>query len=118
STMGSGVLKHFRVTFDPVRHRVRFLREGGDLIDFQPPPRFGLTFAHGRQGFVVSKVVPGSQAAKTGIRAGDVLLHINGQPASALTESALQNILRTAEDLTMKLSREGYPYLCVVREKP
>ena len=52
----------------------------------------GLQIAYNRAGEAVVSVVPGSSAAEAGIRAGDVLLAIDGQPIPPM--SSRLNLLR------------------------
>jgi len=49
----------------------------------------------GSQGQVVVRIVPGSAAAKAGFVPGDVILSVNGQPASSA--NALEQILESAQ---------------------
>jgi len=53
-------------------------------------------------------VKPGEPAAQAGIRAGDVILAVNGQPTDSVT--ALQSVLATlkpGDQVRVRLSRAG-----------
>jgi Do/DeqQ family serine protease len=62
------------------------------------------------QGALVSQVVEGSPAAKAGIRTGDVITSVNGQPVKSNSE--LRNtigLLRVGDKLDVGLVRDGKP---------
>jgi serine protease Do/serine protease DegQ len=61
-------------------------------------------------GAVVSQVTPGSPAEKAGVRAGDVVTLLNGQPVRG--SSDLRNkvgLMRIGEKVTLNLMRDGKP---------
>ena len=60
------------------------------------------------QGAVISKVVKDSPAEKAGLRAGDVVISVNGKPVT--TSSELRNsigLLPVGETVTMDVIRDG-----------
>ena len=62
------------------------------------------------RGALVSQVIEGSPAEKAGIRAGDVITSVNGQPVKSNAE--LRNaigLLRVGEKVEIGLLREGKP---------
>jgi len=92
--LGEEILKRFNVTFDYAGKRMLLEKARGfdaafevDMsglaIDWQPD-----------SSATVRTVLPGSAAAAADIRAGDVLLSIDGQPLSALGEDGLRKALR------------------------
>lgn len=64
---------------------------------------FGLRAAAG--GPQVGAVLDGSPATRAGLRPGDLLRTVNGQPAAGLTPSAVWGLLRQAPAAELELSR-------------
>lgn len=62
------------------------------------------------QGAVVAQVIEGSPAARAGVRAGDIVLAVNGQPVRSANE--LRNaigMMRRGSTAQLDLLREGRP---------
>lgn len=62
------------------------------------------------QGALVSQVVEGSAAEKAGIKAGDIITAVNGQPVKSAAE--LRNhigLMRVGESVDLALLRDGQP---------
>jgi hypothetical protein len=102
--IGSGVLKRFKVTFDYSGQRLFFEPNGGnaqgDTYD-----RSGLWINSTEGGYRVDAVVAGSPAVQGGLSVGDVIVAIDGKPASALPLSDLRDLLRdSAPGTVMRLS--------------
>lgn len=126
---GSAVMQHFTVTIDQRNARIRLTRSGPDAITLGSPMsgpgpsraggaapasgeprRVGIAFAFsgGPGGKVqVNMVVPGSLGERAGLRAGDVLLELDGKAASTLTEAALGEILRAWREVPVVVERDG-----------
>ncbi|MHC5828769.1 MAG: PDZ domain-containing protein, partial [Nostoc sp.] len=70
-------------------------------------PNSGLSVTEDK-GVLVVKVVPNSPAAKAGIRAGDVIQKLGGQPVT--DASSVQKVVENSHvgsDLRMELRRNG-----------
>jgi PDZ domain len=81
--LGNGLLRRFRVTFD--RRRQRLLLTPGAL--FNVPYDYdltGLTIVPTGRAFAVGRVAFGTIAASAGLRAGDVLVEMDGRPVAGL----------------------------------
>jgi len=110
--IGSGLLKRFAVTFD-YQDQVMYLK----LLD--PPPadaghfdRSGLWINAADAGFTVTEVAAGGPAEVAGIRKGDVVTAINGQPARIEELSDARTLLRSlpaGSTVELKLLRAGAP---------
>jgi hypothetical protein len=91
--IGSGVLKRFTVTFDYTGGRIFFepnaRNSAGDPYD-----RSGIWINAGSSGYRVDGVVTGSPAALAGIEVDDVIVAVDGRPASALALTDLRDLLR------------------------
>ncbi|TAH36873.1 MAG: PDZ domain-containing protein [Planctomycetota bacterium] len=107
ANLGYEVLKPFALTFDPKNRLLRVQRAGEGPLELRvPPPRFGLMLAPGEDSVRVDSVVAGSRAEKTGLKAGDVLLQVNGRDAGELAESGeLGALLGSGGPVTLKLRR-------------
>lgn len=74
-------------------------------------PAFGIHGVLGRhrsEGVMVEYVIPGSVAAKVGLRPGDVLLTLAGKPIHSLEDiRTVFNGLRTGQKLDATFSRKG-----------
>ena len=68
----------------------------------------GVDLAAGPNGLVVTRVLPGTPASGAGIRTGDVILAINGEPATSM-RSVVQRMRATepGAELTIRLRRDG-----------
>jgi len=83
SSLGGGILSHFTVTFDQ-RHNEVFLQcDAADALRVPPLRGTGLSFRKTPAYWKVVGVVPGSPAEAAGVRQGDLVTRINGEPATA-----------------------------------
>lgn len=76
-------------------------------------PEFGAWFAEGPNGYSVKMVLNGSEAAKAGLRKGDVVVSVDGEPFQPIAslrdrvgKTATLSIRRSSEDLTAKIKIE------------
>ncbi|MBV9775271.1 MAG: aspartyl protease family protein, partial [Gemmatimonadetes bacterium] len=106
--VGSRVLREFTVTLDQ-RHRVLRLERPGRAEVAPPPALRSMGFrSQVRQGKrVVLDVVPGSEAERAGIRAGDEVVSLDGGPATALVGAAWNDRAQAGAPLTLVLRRDG-----------
>lgn len=89
-SVGNGILMRFAVTFD----------FPGEFLYFETTPRTGkpdtfdragLWIERGDKGFEVIHAVEGGPAAAAGVKAGDVIVAIDGRPWGGVSLSALRN---------------------------
>jgi hypothetical protein len=79
--LGNGLLRRFRVTFD--RRRQRLLLTPGGLFDVPYDYDLtGLTIVPTGRTFAVGRVAFGTIAWSAGLRAGDVLMAMDGRPVA------------------------------------
>jgi hypothetical protein len=100
SSIGGEVLRHFCVTFDPPRNQVTFFRDTPAVIAPVARRSIGLSFTKTPAYWRVVGVVPGSPAASAGIRRGDLVARINGEPVSAWPLQRLEALTLRAGEIT------------------
>jgi hypothetical protein len=100
SSIGGEILKNFCVTFDPPRNNVTFFRDTTATIATSPRRSTGLSFTKSPAYWRVAGIVPGSPAEEAGIRPGDLVARINGEPVSAWPLQRLDTLVRRAAEIT------------------
>jgi predicted aspartyl protease len=111
SNLGYGVLRHFRLTFDQQAGLVRFEKAQPGPVTFKGRRGTGMLIAPPVEGRPeVASVTPGSPADRAGVRVGDVLVAIGGEPPDASGFGALRERLEGAKGLEITLERDGAPY--------
>jgi predicted aspartyl protease len=99
-SLGSGVLKHFAVTFDPRHQRMTLRRDASSPVQIAAQRSVGLGFVRGATDWRVAAVVPDTPAGALDIRVGDRCVRINGEPASHWPLERYQSLLRTSQVVT------------------
>lgn len=106
ANVGSELLRALTVTIDKRNERVRLVSDGRP-ISSSGRPRIGLLSAGVREGRMeIDGVAPGSPAEKAGLRAGDAILKINGEPVAPMKPGDVAMALR-ASPLRLTLLRDG-----------
>jgi hypothetical protein len=93
--VGFGLMRQFAVTYDLPNDALyfeRYLNFGApDVVD-----RGGLWLERGATGFDVVDVVAGGPAAAAGLKAGDVIVEVNGYPWAQIQLPSVRELLRSA----------------------
>ncbi len=103
SSLGGEVLRHFAVTFDQARGRVTFYRDSTAPIESPARRSAGLSFAKTPAYWRVDHVIPGSPAAAAGIKGGDLVVRINGEPVERWDLVRYEDVTRTASRIEFTL---------------
>lgn len=107
---------------EAVYYRVHRMEECG---------RLGIAFAPADDGLLIQELIPGSPADRAGLRPGDVVIHLNGRPASPVQ---LDHLARSLEpgtvvqlrvqsrtgvrDLDVKAARDLCPRQVIAADAP
>lgn len=102
SSLGGDILRHFEVTFDQARGQVTFYRDSTALIVSPAQRSAGLSFAKTPAYWRVDGVIAGSPAEADGIRHGDLVTRIGGEPVERWNLARYEELVRRAAyvDLT------------------
>jgi serine protease Do len=77
-----------------------------------------LRIPQGRTGVVISDIEPGSPAAQQGLRPGDVIVSVNGQPATSVdTVGALLDRVLVGRNARVVVLRNGAEALVLLRKR-
>ncbi len=108
--IGGGVLKRFVVTFD-YGHQLMYLKPAaGPVDDIGQFDRAGMWVNATGDHFKIVDITKGAPAEAAGLKAGDEILAVNGQPAKTMALYDLRKLLRTGAPgsaLTLQVSRSG-----------
>jgi hypothetical protein len=110
SSIGGAMLRQFVVTFDQRRDRVIFAREGTGPMVTPALRSAGLSFSKTPAYWRVAGVVPQSSAEVAGIRPGDLVTRINGEPVSKWDFARYEGLIANATELVFSFlngSSEG-----------
>jgi hypothetical protein len=108
--IGNAILPYFTVVFDYAKGDAWLEPTHG----FEPPPfgRAGVGMAKIDPSFcLVVVIVPNSPAARAGLRAGDHVIQVGGEPVAALTSFELRQRFAVAPGTTVPVTvlRDGRP---------
>jgi hypothetical protein len=96
SSLGGGILSHFTVTFDPRHNVVIFQRDAAEALVVPPLRGTGLSFRKTPAYWKVAGVVPSSPAAASGVRQGDLVSRIDGEPVAAWDPDRYDRLVQSA----------------------
>ncbi len=111
SSLGSDVLRQFRLTFDQEHGRVGFERDPGASGAVVPVRSAGLSFRRYPAYWRVVGVVPGSPADAAGIETGDLVIRVNDERVERWDPDRYDVLVRTAAviDFTLLNGRVETP---------
>ncbi|MDX2186272.1 MAG: aspartyl protease family protein [Opitutaceae bacterium] len=111
SSIGGGILSLFTVVFDTREKWVALVSAGASPLTPTSLRHAGLSFTKTPAYWRVDAVVPGSNAETAGVRVGDLVVRINGEPVSRWPLARFDAHVRRAEELV-------YTFLHGTRERP
>jgi len=114
--VGFGVLRQFAITYDLPNDALYFER----YLNFGTPDitdRGGIWLERGAGGFAVVDVVAAGPAAQAGLKAGDVIVEVNGRAWSDVSLPALREALRGPSGSRVRLKTgDGTEATLVLRD--
>jgi Aspartyl protease/PDZ domain len=93
--VGMALLKRFVLTMDYRRRLFSFHRLSPPPADLDTFDRLGAWLNQEQDGFEVAFVTDGTPASEAGLKAGDLIVAIDGQPASTLSLPGIRQRFRT-----------------------
>lgn len=106
---GNQLLERFKCTLDYER-RTLYLEPGAKFEKADSFSRSGVQLAKIGAAFLAAQVVPGSPAAKAGIRPGDEVVAIAGRPAGEYTVDGAAELLdrgKPGRKVKLEIARDG-----------
>jgi len=106
-TIGIGLLEPYVLLFHPVEAKLWLLAAGDGPIPSPPEVSIGLSLLAEADGWRVVGIIPASPAAAAGIKAGDLLTEIEGQPSRQWTRDQMQDWIETHPVIALKIASGG-----------
>jgi hypothetical protein len=97
SSIGGGILKHFVITFDQRDNEVFFQHDPDDPLSMPALRGTGLSFRKTPAYWKVIGVVAASPAGEIGVRPGDLVSRINGEPVGSWDIVRFERLVETAD---------------------
>lgn len=107
--LGMKILKHFVVTFDQTSGSVCFSRDDNDPIRIPLERGIGLIFQVKKGIAAIEVINPGTPAAQLGLKVGDQVLTVNGQPFSKFDNSSFSTLFEQTDAVRLELMRGKKP---------
>jgi C-terminal processing protease CtpA/Prc len=111
--VGFGILRQFATTYDLPNDALYFER----YLNFGTPDiadRGGLWLERGADGYKIVDVVAGGPAAAAGLKAGDVIVEINGYPWAQVPLPAVRDALRSTPGSRVRVRTGNGPEISIV----
>jgi predicted aspartyl protease len=107
--IGIGVLNQFTMEFDRLRHRVGFQPQfSGSNFVVPGEITCGFYISFRQPSRRVRNVLSGMAPARAGMRTGDLILSVNGHPASSVTYEYWDRSLRARRPVTVVWEDDGH----------
>ena len=97
SSVGGAILRNFVVTFDQKRGDITFFRDTAAPLEMPAQKSTGLSFTKTPAYWRVAVVIPGSPAESEGIKAGDLVVRVDGEPVADWPLQRFEARVTTAE---------------------
>ncbi len=107
--IGRKALEPFVVGLDQQRHRILLTPATNAPVPAQPVRSLGLSLLAENRGLKVMAVIPNTEASRSGIRRGDYISAINGQPAKEWNQKRLRELRDEAESFDVEMRSRSKP---------
>jgi len=124
ANIGMEAFRDAAITVDQRHHRLRMERSATAAAPAPPRRRLGIMFAGMAPGpsgipivdggFRIERVVPGALAEKAGMKAGDVVLSVNGRSVSDIAPAELSDVFGKPGELQLRVKRGGQEMAIVI----
>jgi predicted metalloprotease with PDZ domain len=105
--LGQGILRRFNIVFDYTHEKI-ILEPNGHFNESFEFNMAGIQFNRAAQDrFQISRVIPDSPASEAGLCAGDLIVQMNGQPASQFSVDDVEQLLKKEGEKLMLYIKRG-----------
>lgn len=117
--IGGEILRHFTVTFDYATQHL-YLKPNKHYDSPMNFDRSGMWVNASQDGFVVKSVMAGGPADQAGLKAGEIIMAVNGKPAATFSLSGFREMLSNGKpgnkiELTIGKGKDAHTLTLVLR---